>query len=75
VRKVEAGAVERKLWLSEDYMLCYEWQKCGGKVFMDYRLQLAHIGTISFPVSPQEIYAAMSEFRRINHPELPKGLI
>lgn len=72
VRKVKAGTVERKLWLSEDYMLCYEWQKCGGKVMMDYRLQLAHIGTISFPVGPREVAAACAEYRRIGHPELPE---
>lgn len=71
VRTVKCPDRDHKLWLSEDYMLCHEWQSLGGKVMMDYRLRLSHIGTISFPVSPREIAAAMKELRRINHPELP----
>lgn len=72
VRKVRfPDGTDHKIWLSEDYMLCYEWQKCGGTVMMDYRLQLGHIGGLKFPVSAVEIVAAFKELRRINHPELP----
>lgn len=57
-----------KLWLSEDYMFCYEFQKCGGKVFMDPRPQLDHIGTAKYPLNPDELVAAYRELQRINHP-------
>lgn len=76
VRKVRyPNGEEVKLWLTEDYMLCYEWQKCGGKVLMDYRHQLQHLGAATYPVDPREIVAAMRELRRINHPQLPPETI
>lgn len=69
VRKVKApNGQEVKLWLSEDYMLCYEWQKCGGRVMMDYRLGLEHIGSIKFPLNAPEVVAAYHEYQRIKHP-------
>lgn len=69
VRKVKApNGSEVKLWLSEDYMLCYEWQKCGGRVMMDYRLGLEHVGTIKFPLDANELAAAYRELERIGHP-------
>lgn len=64
-----------KIWLSEDYMLCHEWRKLGGKVFTDTKIALSHIGDLTYPAQPKEIVAAMREIRRINHPDCPQELI
>lgn len=63
------------LWLSEDYMLCYEWRKLGGKIFVDRNINLEHCGSIKFPPDPRQIAAAMKELRRVGAPGLPKELI
>lgn len=35
-------------YLSEDYTFCRRWQKLGGKVHLDVRVMLNHIGTFTF---------------------------
>ena len=35
-------------YLSEDYTFCRRWQKLGGKVHLDIRVMLNHIGTFTF---------------------------
>lgn len=68
----EAG----KLWLSEDYMFCHEWRTvCGGSVMVDRTIKLGHVGALQFPVNPNEAHAAVQEFRRIKHPDLPPALV
>lgn len=59
------------LWLSEDYMFCYEYRQLGGKVMVDKNINLQHIGSLKFPAQPVEIAAAMRELRRVGAPGLP----
>ena len=68
VREVQPG---NPIWLSEDYMLCHEWRKLGGKIFTDTKIALSHIGDLTYPAQPAEIFAAAKEFRRIAHPACP----
>jgi hypothetical protein len=60
------------LWLSEDYMLCYEWRKLDGKIYIDRNINLEHCGSLKFPPDPRQIAAAMKELRRVNAPGLPE---
>jgi len=64
------------LWLSEDYMFCYEWRNnCGGKVYIDRNINLEHCGSLKFPPDPRQVAAAMKELRRVGAPGLPAELI
>jgi len=40
-------------YLSEDWHFCQNWLDIGGKVFVDTRVQLGHVGTITFPLQTQ----------------------
>ena len=37
-----------KVYLSEDYLFCRRWQNIGGKVLMDPKISLNHVGTYKF---------------------------
>lgn len=39
-------------YLSEDYYFCERWNQLGGKVFVDARVTLGHIGRVLFPLKP-----------------------
>lgn len=72
VRDVEgADGASAPIWLSEDYMLCHELRQCGLRIMMDSRLQLGHIGDLTYPVPAQEIVSAFRLLRQIRHPALP----
>lgn len=45
---------EEGIYLSEDYTFCRRWQKLGGKIYLDRRLKLDHIGTYAFHGRPLE---------------------
>jgi hypothetical protein len=72
VREVMPG---NPIWLSEDYMLCHEWRKLGGKIHTDTKVALSHIGDLTYPANPKEIFAAVGELRRIKHPDCPETLV
>jgi len=40
-------------YLSEDWYFCQNWLDIGGKVFIDTRVQLGHIGAVAFPLQTQ----------------------
>lgn len=46
-------------YLSEDYAFCHRWRALGGKIWLDTRGTLAHIGPHEFLGSPQGRYAAI----------------
>lgn len=39
---------ETGTYLSEDFTFCYRWRKIGGKIWLDQRSQLTHIGCYEF---------------------------
>lgn len=72
VREVTPG---NHIWLSEDYMLCHEWRNLGGQIFTDTKVALSHIGDLTYPANPKEIFAAVAELRRIKHQDCPETLV
>jgi len=40
------------IYLSEDYTFCQRWRKLGGKVWLDLRSELKHVGTFEFQGTP-----------------------
>lgn len=40
--------VKNQQYLSEDWMFCDRWRKCGGKIYADITLPLSHTGTHTF---------------------------
>lgn len=72
VREVQPG---KPLWLSEDYLFCHEHRQLGGKVHTDTKVALSHIGDLTYPAQPSEIFAAVKELRRIKHPDCPTTLV
>ena len=72
VREVIPG---KPIWLSEDYLFCHEWRTLGGKVHTDTKVALSHIGDLTYPAQPSEIFAAVKELRRIKHPDCPATLV
>jgi len=36
------------LYLSEDYAMCYDWRKIGGKIILDPTIKLGHIGNYRY---------------------------
>lgn len=40
-------------YLSEDWYFCQDWLDIGGKVFIDTRVQLGHVGAVAFPLQTQ----------------------
>lgn len=62
-------------WLSEDYMLCHEWRGLGGKIMLDTKIALEHIGDLKYPINAVEAFAAVRELRRIKHPACPADLV
>ena len=72
VREVIPG---KPIWLSEDYLFCHEWRLLGGKVHTDTKVALSHIGDLTYPAQPSEIFAAVKELRRIKHPDCPATLV
>jgi len=43
---------ENGIYLSEDYTFCQRWRKLGGKVWLDLRSRLKHVGTYEFQGTP-----------------------
>ena len=43
---------ETRKYLSEDFAFCYRWRKLGGKVWLDTRSRLKHVGSYEFQGSP-----------------------
>lgn len=39
--------------LTEDWLFCKRWRDCGGKVFVDTRINLGHVGPVVFPLKSQ----------------------
>lgn len=39
---------ETKRYLSEDYTFCKRWRDIGGKIYLDMRINLSHIGNYSY---------------------------
>lgn len=48
-------------YLSEDYAFCQRWRALGGKIWLDTRSVLAHIGPHEFIGSPQTRFPAAAE--------------
>ena len=48
---------ESRRYLSEDYMFCRLWQNAGGKVFMDPRTALNHVGHYTFRGNVRKLFA------------------
>lgn len=68
------GRMEQQ-WLSEDYLFCLELRQCGHRIQMDSRLQLGHVGDLTYPAPAQDIVAAFRTLRQVRHPALPEALI
>lgn len=47
-----AVAPETGIYLSEDYTFCQRWRKLGGKVWLDMRSPLKHVGAYEFQGTP-----------------------
>jgi hypothetical protein len=45
-------------YLSEDYAFCHRWRALGGKIWLDTRGTLAHIGSHEFLGSPRDRFSA-----------------
>jgi hypothetical protein len=43
---------ETRAYLSEDYAFCHRWRQIGGKVWLDTRSRLRHIGPYEFCGTP-----------------------
>ncbi|MDD3287524.1 MAG: hypothetical protein PHX43_00760 [Alphaproteobacteria bacterium] len=39
-------------YLSEDFTFCYRWRKMGGKIWLDQRGELVHVGSYEFSGNP-----------------------
>jgi hypothetical protein len=43
---------ESRTYLSEDFTFCHRWRRIGGKVWLDTRSRLRHVGSYEFQGSP-----------------------
>lgn len=43
---------ETRTYLSEDYAFCHRWRRIGGKVWLDTRSRLKHVGSCEFEGAP-----------------------
>ena len=43
---------ETGTYLSEDFTFCHRWRKIGGKVWLDTRTALKHVGSYEFQGTP-----------------------
>lgn len=47
--------------LSEDWYFCHLWRELGGKIWVDRRVHLGHIGQLRFPTVDESTFAAELE--------------
>jgi hypothetical protein len=55
-----SSGVINRTFFQEDGYFCHRWQKVGGKVFVDPRIQVGHEGRIIFPIEFPVAQAAAS---------------
>lgn len=51
-------------YLSEDWYFCAKWMDMGGVILMQTKICANHIGTVSFPLNPNEIIAVADIYRQ-----------
>ena len=72
VREIEGEDGKRAAhWMSEDFLFCHEARQCGHRVLMDARMQLGHIGDLTYPPPPGALVEALRALRQSGHPALP----
>lgn len=54
---------ETRTYLSEDYTFCHRWRRIGGKIWLDTRSRLKHVGSYEFQGSPPAEWASAAARR------------